>query len=152
MKLFIITGLLLLSVTRGCVDDSEEDWETETNTVGYDAADVAVRSAITDWDQFLAESYSAVDDACIKISRATDKADDPGIKHQGKLKSAIIKAESRMDKLSDMLLKAKKIQEHNYHFNESTLAEIDLFKKEFKIHREKSDKALADMEQLYREQ
>jgi hypothetical protein len=93
MKLFIITGLLLLSVSRGCVDDKDEDWETETGTIGYDAADAAVRATKVDWDQFLSESYAVVNAACVRISEANDRADDPGIRHKGRLRSAIIKAE-----------------------------------------------------------
>jgi hypothetical protein len=55
-----------------------------------------------------------------------------------------------MEDLSDMLLKAKKIEEHNYHFDQSTIEEIESFKKEFKIHQIRSDKALAAMELLIR--
>ena len=148
MKLFIITGLLLLFVSRGCVED--EDRNTDIDTVEYDAADVAVRTAITDWNEFLAASEIAVDDACVRISQAADKADDPETKHRWKLKSAIIKSEKRMDNLSSLLLSAKKIKQDNYHFDDGSLEDIESFKKEFKNRQIKCDEALADMELLYK--
>lgn len=147
MKLFIIVGLMVLTTAKGCVEENEEGWETETNTVGYDAEDLAVRTAIADWSQFVAESLSVVDDACVKIAQATDKVDNPGI-HRGRLRSAIIKAEGRVEKLSDMLLKAQKIKPHNYKFDDRTLDEIASFKEDFKFRREQLEEALNAMEIL----
>lgn len=151
MKIFIITVLLFtMTSPYQCTGENEEGWTTESEMepIGYEAEDVATRKAIADWNQFLAASAVVVDEACIKISEANDKLEDPQLKNKRKLRHAIIDANSRMDKLSLMLLRAKAIQPHDFKLDETTIKAIKSFKKEFNNHREKLDKSLTEMKAL----
>jgi len=147
MKIFVMAGLLLFVVSPyKCADENEETTEKETVGGSYDAQDAEVRSAIADWEQFLVQSDSIVDAACIKISQATDKLENGQVHHKGRHKSAIIKAQAKMEKLSDMLMAAKKIRPENYKFDENELQHIEHFKKEFKSKREELNEALEELE------
>ncbi|RWW91760.1 hypothetical protein [Flavobacterium cerinum] len=146
MKVFIIAVLLFtMTSPYQCTEENEAGWATEMEPIGYEAEDVATRKAIADWNQFITASDFAVDEACIKISKANDKLEDPQLKNKRKLRYAIIDANGRMDKLSNMLLSAKAIQPHNFKLDETTIKAIKSFKKEFNNHRKKLDKSLTEM-------
>jgi hypothetical protein len=146
MKVFIMAGiLLLLASPYKCAEENEEGENTETNETGYEAQDAEARLAIADWEKFLAESDSIIDKACAKISQATDKLENENVSHKGRLKLAIINANGRMEKLSDMLLAAKKIKPGNYKFDTLTLQKIQVFEQDFKTEQEKLDKALKEL-------
>jgi hypothetical protein len=147
MKTFIMAGLLLFLMSPyKCAEENEETTEIETNGGSYDAEDTEVRAAIADWEKYIVQSKAVVDDACIKISQATDRMEFSELKHKGKLRSAIIKASESMEKLSDMLLDARKIKPENYRFDEATLQNIEHFKHEFKGKQEEMEEALRQLE------
>ena len=147
MKIFIMAGLLLaMASPYRCADENENTTETETNEGGYDASDTKARNAIADWEKFLIQSDAVVNDACIKISKATDKLEYGGLKHTRRFKSAIIMADERMEKLSDMLLLAKRIKPENYRFDEPAMRDIERFKQEFKSRQYDLDEALKELE------
>jgi hypothetical protein len=147
MKTFIMAGLLLFLMSPyKCAEENEETTEIETNGGSYDAEDTEVRAAIADWEKYIVQSKAVVDDACIKISQATDRIEFSESKHKGKLRSAIIKASEKMEKLSDMLLYARKIKPENYSFDEATLQNIEHFKHEFKGKQGEMEEALRQLE------
>jgi len=147
MKTFIMAGLLLFLMSPyKCAEENEETTEIETNGGSYDAEDTEARTAITDWEKFLVQSEGIVNKACVKISQATDRMEFSESKHKGKLRSAIIKADERVEKLSDMLLDARKIKPENYRFNKATLHDIERFKQEFKSKEEEMEEALRQLE------
>ena len=147
MKIFIIAGLLLIMASPyRCAEDNEEINEEEMTGGSYEAQDVEARNAIANWEKFLVQSDLVVDDACVKISQATDKLENGPLKNKGRQKSAIIKAEAKMEKLSDMLLVARKIKTENYRFNEPALRDIECFKDEFKSKQEELNEALKKLE------
>ena len=147
MKTFIMAGLLLFLMSPyKCAEENEETTEIETNGRSYDAEDTEARTAIADWEKFLVQSEAVVNDACVKISQATDRMEFSKSKHKGKSRSAIIEADERMGKLSDMLLDARKIKPENYRFDEATLRDIERFKQEFRGKQEEMEEALRQLE------
>lgn len=70
--------------------------------------DLQVRSTIEEWEKFRKEADSMILAGRICISQASDCYDDPQTRHRGRVKSAIIKAESKLEKLSDKMLQARK--------------------------------------------
>lgn len=103
MKTFIMAGLLLFLMSPyKCADEDEETIEIETNGGSYDAEDTKARAAIEDWDKFLLQSEGVVHNASIKIAQARDRMEYSKSKHKSKSRSAIIKANERMEKLSNM--------------------------------------------------
>lgn len=148
MKLLLITVLIFaMASPYQCTGENEEGWVTEfeMEPIGYEAEDVAARKAIAEWNQFLAASDAVVDAACIKISIANDKLEDPQCKNKRKLRHAIIRANNNIDKLTTMLLSYKALEPRNYRLDNVTIRAIKSFKEEFSHHREKLEEALTEM-------
>jgi hypothetical protein len=147
MKTFIMAGFLLFLMSPyKCAEENEDTTEIEADGGSYDAKDTEARAAIADWEKFLLESEAVVDNACIKIAQATDKMESSPSKHKGKFRSAIIKADDRMEKLSDMLLYARKIKTENYKLSDAALQDIDRFKQDFKSKQGELENALRELE------
>lgn len=151
MKLFIaLTALLIAVAPTGCAKDEEEAEITNSpDDTGYTAEDMRMRKAFIDWTAFCKKADSIVMDARIQISEASDCYDDSRTPHRGKLKSAIIKAESRLEKLSKKMLHRREFSEERFQADESILQEVETFKKDFQHKQEKLNESLIELKKLY---
>ena len=151
MKLQIAVAVLLIAAApQKCAKDEDE---TKLTTVleenGYKSYEVGMRSAYSDWLVFCKEADSIVLDARIQISEASDCYDDSHTANRGKLKSAIIRSETRLGKLSDHMLQRKKFSEERFKTDESVLVEIESFKKDFQHKQEELNESLLELKKLY---
>lgn len=150
MKIFIAIAALLIAVApQGCAKDEEESEISTPDATGYTAEDIRMRKALADWTAFCSEADSIVMDARIQISQATDCYYDPHIANRSKLKSAIIRSESRLGKLSDHMLQRKKFPEDRFQTDETILQEIEVFKKDFRHKQEELNESLLELKKLY---
>ncbi|MNK66006.1 hypothetical protein D3C87_853190 [compost metagenome] len=146
MKIILILSIVLVFAARGCQEENEEGWQNETiDEVGYVAEDIKARQAIAEWQKFLTASDSAVFAARNQISRAVERIDDPRLQHKGKFKALIFTAETRIEDLSDKLLRADRftIEEDNY--DEETLHKMKQFQQETMQKREKLNETLKEL-------
>lgn len=151
MKIFIVLTALLIAVApQKCAKDEEESGITNLfDDRGYTVEDIRMRKAFTDWMEFCREADSIVLDARIQISEASDCYDDPHTINRGKLKSAIIRSESRLGKLSDHMLQQKNFTQARFQTDESILQEVENFKKDFRQKQEELNKSLFELKKLY---
>lgn len=151
MKLFIALAALFIAVApQGCAKDEEETEITNSPDDTVNAADdIKMRKALTDWMEFCRKADSIVLDARIQISQASDCYDDPHTANRAKLKSAIIRSETRLGKLSDHMLQRKKFSEEHFKTDESVLQEIESFKKDFLHKQQELNESLLELKQLY---
>lgn len=151
MKIFIaIAALLIAAAPQRCAkDEDEKDITTELEENGYESYDIRIRNAYSDWLAFCREADSIVLDARIQISEASDCYDDPHTINRGKLKSAIIRSESRLGKLSDHMLQRKKFPDERFYSDETILREIEVFQEDFRQKQEELNKSLLELKKLY---
>lgn len=115
MKIFIImAAVVLVLAPRQCAEEDEEtDKENPIENSDYVAKDVSARIAIAEWHDFIKESDSIILSATKQISSAVDMTDDAKLKHKFKFKNDIYLADGKLERLSEKLLWAKRLERKN---------------------------------------
>ena len=150
MKVFIAIAALLIAATpKGCAKDEDETKINLPDDTGYTAEDVRMRNSYADWIAFCREADSIIFAARIQISEASDCYDESRTPHRGRLKSGIIKAESRLEKLSNKMLQRREFSEKRFQVDESVLQEIEAFKNDFRKKQEALNESLLELKKLY---
>lgn len=148
MKITLLLAMLILSTApQRCEKDTDED--ILVDETGFTAEDVKMREAFKDWEAFRKNADKIVMDARIQISEANDCYNDPDTPNRGKLKAAIIRAEERLEKLSDKMLKGRKYTNGYLLWNDTTLKEIQAFKEDFTVLHRQLDEALKELKERY---
>lgn len=128
MKLLFIVSFILAITPQRCQEESEESLENQAiDGVDYLAEDIKIRKAIEEWEKFIYESNAAVYSAQKQISQAVDRAEDPHLRHRGKFKSLVFKAETQLESLSGKLLKADRFDIEDCNYDEATLQKMREF-------------------------
>lgn len=151
MKILIALAVLFLTaVPKKCATEEEETEVTNLpHETGYTAEDTQLRKAYADWVEFCKEADSIILDARVQISEATDCYNDSRTKSRSKLKSAIIKSELKLEKLSDKMLQRTKFSEERFQTDPAVLQEVTNFKIDLGRKQEELNKALLEMKKLY---
>lgn len=128
MKLLFIFSFILTITPQRCQEENEENFENQyVDGFDYLAEDIKVRKAIAEWEKFIYESNAAVYSAQKQISQAADRAEDPHLRHRGKFKSLVIKAETQLESLSGKLLRADRFDIEDCDYDETTLQKMREF-------------------------
>lgn len=151
MKIFIaIAALVIAAAPQRCAKDEEE---SEVSTLPDSRAqiteDIKMRQAFTEWTAFCKEADSIILEARVQISEANDCYDDSHTPHRGKLKSAIIKAESRLEKLSNKMLHRREFSEEHFQADKAVPEEIEAFKEDFRQKQGELNESLLELKKLY---
>ncbi|MEL1242694.1 hypothetical protein AAEO56_00355 [Flavobacterium sp. DGU11] len=151
MKFILFTALLLALAPKACEDDTEEKTLYETTEQSdYEELDYKIRNAAAEWKLFKKESESNIMTAKKKISKATDRLDDPNRKQKLKLRNAIINAEGQLEQVSEKLLRGERFEDKmdNYKVDASVIQRMESFMESYRKKEEKLNEAIAEMEKI----
>lgn len=151
MKIIIITVAVLLALAPSrCAEENEEvTAEDSIENGGYVAKDIEARKAMADWQVFITESDSAIFSAKVQISEATDRSETPKFKDNKKFRNDIFRADAKLVKLSDKLLRAKKlVPDVVMPPDEMTLQKMESFKKDFRADQAKLNEILVKLKNV----
>ena len=139
MKAILFFSILMLAAApQRCADDTEE--EKKYDEVGYVAEDIAARRALEEWEEFIHEADSTVNNAHTIITDALQKLDDPATKNRLQLKMTIAKAESKLEQLDERLQRGKGFNTKSPDY--SSFDKMEKFKEHFIKEKESLDKDL----------
>ncbi|AWH86411.1 hypothetical protein HYN59_15415 [Flavobacterium album] len=151
MKVFMLAAVLLALAPKGCEEDVDEKsvYET-TEQADYEEMDYRVRNAVAEWKLFKKESESNIIAAKVRISKATDKLDDPNRHHKLKLRNAIIDAEGQLEQLSEKLLRGERFEEKadSLEIDASVIKRMENFMESYREKEAKLKETLSEMEKV----